>query len=59
VFRNTIWEALTFIVGVLVVSVVLGWVSWNVLGFLTADAVFVKMKPMKNIWHDSPRSRNA
>jgi hypothetical protein len=38
VFRKGIWQAVPFIVVVLVLSAMMGWVAWNALGSLTADA---------------------
>jgi hypothetical protein len=44
-FRKGTWEALPFIVGVLVLSAIVGWAAWNTFGFLTADApIAVKIK---------------
>jgi hypothetical protein len=44
-FRQGIWEALPFVVSVLVLSMIIGWIAWNALEFLTADTtVLVKLK---------------
>jgi hypothetical protein len=37
-FNKSILEAVPFIVGVLVVSAIVGWLAWNAFGFLIADA---------------------
>ena len=44
-FKKGILEAVPFIVGVLVVSAIVGWLAWNAFGFLVADAPeVVKLK---------------
>ena len=47
--RKSISEALEFIVGVVIASVIIGWVAWNALAFVTADVPDVKIKT-----HDRP-----
>jgi hypothetical protein len=42
--RKTILEALEYIVGFVVISVVMGWIAWSASALLTADVPDVKMK---------------
>jgi hypothetical protein len=45
VFKKGILEPALFVVGVLVVSAILGWLTWNTLGLLVADSPdVVKLK---------------
>jgi hypothetical protein len=45
VFKKSIFEAVLFIVAVLIVSGIMGWLAWNTFGFLVADAPeVVKLK---------------
>jgi hypothetical protein len=45
VFKKNILEPVLFIVGVVIVSAIVGWFAWNVLGILVADAPeVVKLK---------------
>jgi hypothetical protein len=45
VFKKSNLEPVLFVVGVLVVSAILGWLAWNTLGFLVADSPdVVKLK---------------
>jgi hypothetical protein len=37
-FNKSILEAVLFIAGVVIVSAILGWLAWNNLGSLVADA---------------------
>jgi hypothetical protein len=45
VFEKSTLEAVLIIVGVLIVSSIMGWLAWNTFGFLVADAPeVVKLK---------------
>jgi hypothetical protein len=42
--RRNILEALEYIIGIAVISVVMGWIAWSASALLTADVPDVKMK---------------
>ena len=42
--RRNILEALEYIIGIVVISVVMGWIAWSASALLTADVPDVKMK---------------
>jgi hypothetical protein len=42
--RKIISEAAEYIIGIVVLSLIVGWVAWGSLAFLTADVSDVKIK---------------
>jgi hypothetical protein len=45
VLKN-IWEILPYVIGILAISIIFGWLVWYHLGFIVADApVVVKIRP--------------
>jgi hypothetical protein len=42
--RKIVLDALEYIVGIVVISIVMGWIAWSASALLTADVPDVKMK---------------
>jgi hypothetical protein len=46
VMLKSIWQVLPFVIGVLAISIIFGWLAWYHPGFVVADApVVVKIRP--------------
>jgi hypothetical protein len=44
--RKIVWEAFEYVVGIVIISLIAGWVAWGALAFLTADVPDVKIKTL-------------